>query len=172
MRVRQSGNVKILVLVIALAVLAAGLLMLSDGFPPGVEDQATGTIVPAQRYHSSQITSDDVAVGSSVGGEVVSAESLMAVDADNASSASNASNQLRHSANDAVNMARVNDSNASSAGSASNASNASSASNQLRVSANDAVNMARVNDSNASSASNASNASSAANQARANDGHQ
>lgn len=101
MRVKQSGSAKIWVLVIVVAVIAGSLLVLSGKFPPGADENAAGTIMPAQRYHSSQITSDDVDVGAVAGGEFAPTDSVDALMSD----AANAS----HAANDGRNASDASD---------------------------------------------------------------
>jgi hypothetical protein len=62
MNFKQTGNVKVYLLVIALVVIGAAIMFLSDGMSPTAED-AAGTIVPAERYRANQIDSDDVVLG-------------------------------------------------------------------------------------------------------------
>ena len=62
MNFRQSGSAKVWLLVATLAVVAGAIMYFSDGYPPNAE-QSSGTIVPAQRYGASQISSEDVVLG-------------------------------------------------------------------------------------------------------------
>jgi hypothetical protein len=62
MKMRQSGNAKIWVLVGALVIAAGAIMFLGDSYLPSGKD-AAGTIVPAERYRAGQIESDDVVLG-------------------------------------------------------------------------------------------------------------
>ncbi len=62
MNFRQSGNVKVWALIATLAVVAGAVIFVSNIYPPEAE-QSSGTIVPAQRYGASQISSEDVVLG-------------------------------------------------------------------------------------------------------------
>ncbi len=59
MKNTQQGNTKIYMLVGALVVAAGAVVFFSDNFKPAGEN-AAGTIVPAERYRTNQISKDDV----------------------------------------------------------------------------------------------------------------
>jgi hypothetical protein len=173
---KQVGSAKIWILIAVLAAAAVAVLVFSGNFPPG-EQNVTGTIVPAERFGSSQISSEDVVLGTDSNADASSPQATEGLVADAASNAGNSANAGRANDSNASNAARVlsNDSNASNA--ARVLSNDSNASNSARVRSNDAVlrsndsnaaNAARANDSNAANAARA-NDSNAANAARAND---
>jgi len=145
MKGKHVGNARIWILIAVLAAAAAAVLVFSDNFPPG-EQNVSGTIVPAERFGSSQISSEDVVLGteSNAGsGSTQAAEGLIADAASNASNAarvrsndSNASNSAKARSNDAV--LRSND--------AVLRSNDSNAVNAARANDGNAVNAARAND--------------------------
>ncbi len=56
------SNHKTWIVVGVLAVVIGGVAFLGDDFPPG-SDQASGTIVPAERYRGEQISKSDVELG-------------------------------------------------------------------------------------------------------------
>ena len=58
----SMSNQKIWIAIGVLAVVVGGVAFLGDDFPTGSE-QASGTIVPAERYRGEQITSSDVELG-------------------------------------------------------------------------------------------------------------
>ena len=57
----SMSNQKTLIVVAALAVVIGGVAFFASDMPSG--EQASGTIVPAERYRGEQITSDDVELG-------------------------------------------------------------------------------------------------------------
>jgi hypothetical protein len=161
MKGKHVGNAKLWILIAVLVATAAAVLVFSDNFPPG-EQNVSGTIVPAERFGSSQISSEDVVLGTDSNAGSSSpqaAEGQIADAAGNAGNSGNASNSVRVLSNDsnASNAARLlsNDSNASNSAKA-RSNDAVLRSNDAVLRSNDAV--LRSNDSNA------------ANAARANDG--
>ncbi len=58
----SMNNQKTWIVVGVLAVVIGGVAFLGNDFPSG-SDQASGTIVPAERYRGEQITSSDVELG-------------------------------------------------------------------------------------------------------------
>ena len=60
MKFKQKGNTKVWLLVSALVVVGGAIMILSNGMSPSAED-ASGTIVPAERYRADQIDGSDVA---------------------------------------------------------------------------------------------------------------
>ena len=58
----SMSNQKTLIVVAGLAVVIGGDVFLGGDFPTG-SDQASGTIVPAERYRGEQISSSDVELG-------------------------------------------------------------------------------------------------------------
>ena len=71
MRTSQTGSTKVWILVVALAAAVSAILYVGTYWPPG-EEGVSGTIVPAERYRSNQISSEDVILGEeeSASGEV------------------------------------------------------------------------------------------------------
>jgi hypothetical protein len=172
MKGKHVGNAKLWILIAVLVATAAAVLVFSDNFPPG-EQNVSGTIVPAERFGSSQISSEDVVLGTDSNAGSSSpqaAEGQIADAASNAGNSGNASNSVRVLSNDsnASNAARLlsNDSNASNSAKA-RSNDAVLRSNDAVLRSNDAV--LRSNDSNAANAARA-NDSNASNAARANDG--
>ena len=162
MKGKQMGNAKIWILIAALVAAAAAVLVISDNFPPG-EDSVAGTIVPAERYGASQISSEDVVLGTESNAGASSAQPVDAVVADVAANAARSNDAITRS-----NDARVLSNDGNSSNSAKARSNdAVLRSNDAVLRSNDAV--LRSNDSNAANAARA-NDSNAANAARANDG--
>ena len=62
MKSRQLGSSKIFMLIAALAV-AIGAILYFGGDIPQDGTNASGTIVPAERYRANQIDSSDVVLG-------------------------------------------------------------------------------------------------------------
>jgi len=58
----SMNNQKTWMIIAGLAVVIGGVVYLGDDFPAG-SDQASGTIVPAERYRGEQITTNDVQLG-------------------------------------------------------------------------------------------------------------
>ena len=58
----SMNNQKTWIVIAGLAVVIGGVAYLGDDFPSG-SDQASGTIVPAERYRGEQISSNDVELG-------------------------------------------------------------------------------------------------------------
>ncbi|MCP4044869.1 MAG: hypothetical protein GY732_02625, partial [Gammaproteobacteria bacterium] len=58
----SMNNQKTLIVVAALAVVIGGVAFFASDMPSG-SDQASGTIVPAERYRGDQITAGDVELG-------------------------------------------------------------------------------------------------------------
>ena len=58
----SMSNQKTFIVVLGLAVVIGGVAFLGNGFQFG-DDQASGTIVPAERYRGEQIDSSDVELG-------------------------------------------------------------------------------------------------------------
>ena len=58
----SMNNSKTWIVVVVLAVVICGVAFLGKDFPSG-SDQASGTIVPAERYRADQISSEDVVLG-------------------------------------------------------------------------------------------------------------
>jgi hypothetical protein len=148
MKGKQMGNAKLWILIAALVAAAAAVLVISDNFPPG-EESVSGTIVPAERYGASQISSEDVVLGTDSNADSSSTQPVDALTADVASNAArsndvSASNSVRVLSNDinAVNAARANDINAINAARA----NDINAINAARANDINAVNAARAND--------------------------
>ena len=54
MNFKQTGNAKVYLLVVVLVVIGAAIMFFSDGMSPNAED-ASGTIVPAERYRADQM---------------------------------------------------------------------------------------------------------------------
>ena len=59
MMLKQNGNAKVWLLIGALVVVVGAILYFDDNFPPSGKD-ASGTIVPAERYRADQISGEDV----------------------------------------------------------------------------------------------------------------
>ena len=62
MKQRQTGNAKVIILIGALVVVAAGILYMGGVFPPADKD-VSGTIVPAERYRGDSIETGDIVLG-------------------------------------------------------------------------------------------------------------
>ena len=58
----SMNNQKTWIVIVGLAIVIGGVAFLGNDFPAG-DDQASGTIVPAERYRGEQIASDDVELG-------------------------------------------------------------------------------------------------------------
>jgi len=86
MKSGQIGNTKVWMLVAALAVAIAAVVFFGSNYPPDSE-MASGTIVPAERYRSEQLSSDDVVLGDETIAQVMQTElyQMIISDADFAS---------------------------------------------------------------------------------------
>jgi hypothetical protein len=62
MRVRNSGVSKLVFLFVAIVVALVTVMVMSGYYPPGNEN-LSGTIAPAERYQSDQISESDVVLG-------------------------------------------------------------------------------------------------------------
>ncbi|NOR20635.1 MAG: hypothetical protein GQ538_11175, partial [Xanthomonadales bacterium] len=56
------SNQKTLIVLAGLAIVIGGVAFIGGDFPAG-SDQASGTIVPAERYRGEQISSEDIVLG-------------------------------------------------------------------------------------------------------------
>ena len=135
MKGKQVGNAKLWILIAVLAAAAVAVLVFSDNFPPG-EQNVSGTIVPAERFGSSEISSDDVVLGTDSNAGSSSPQAAEGLIADAASNAANAA-RVRSNDSNAANAARVRSNDSNAANAARVQSNDSNASNAARVRAND-----------------------------------
>ncbi|MDZ4730000.1 MAG: hypothetical protein SH820_08680, partial [Xanthomonadales bacterium] len=62
MRTKNTGVSKLAVLLVTIGLAFAAVMVLSGAWPPG-EGNMAGTIAPAERYQSDQISDEDVVLG-------------------------------------------------------------------------------------------------------------